>query len=298
MARVRLVQLGIALALGLSGCQWFGGGEESETVVVQPVPTATPNQPTRPGSTAASMSTLIQPTNPDERLRVIRGGRVDPFAALVPPGVPAPASSGGTANVGSATSLPSISGPANVGPPTTPANSSGPGTTVVRTGSTSAVARVPPVNRAQPGAPAPQGRSTASAGSSGAAASRNRSPGSQPGGSEFNSPGLSAPNNEVALPPLPQPDLAKGVQVSGFVVLNGVPRAIVKAPNERVSRSVVAGDLLANGQVQVKGIDFSNPNEPVLILEEAGTEVAVAAGKPAVQLASADETLPPIPALW
>jgi hypothetical protein len=33
-------------------------------------------------------------------------------------------------------------------------------------------------------------------------------------------------------------------------------------------------------------------------LEEAGTEVAVAAGKSPVQLVSTAENLPPIPALW
>lgn len=276
MGRVRFVQLGVALALGLSGCQWFGGGED-ETIVVQPVPTAAPNQPASPGPKAPSISTLIQPTNPDERLRVIRGGRVDPFAALVP-GAPASSNGGGTGNTGplTATASGSRSDPAS------------------QTGPTRTVAGAPPT-----GVPSAWDRSASGPGASdGTTAARTRSPGSQPGGSGSDLPDLSAPENEVALPPLPQPDLAKGVQVTGFVVLNGIPRAIVKAPNERVSRSVVAGDFLANGQVLVKGIDFANSNEPVLILEEAGTEVAVAAGKSPVQLASTAENLPPIPALW
>lgn len=276
MVRARLIRLGVVLAIGLSGCQWFGGGDESETVVVQPLPTAAPNQPVRP-TTAPSISTLIQPTNPDERLRVIRGGRVDPFAALVP-GASA-SSSGGTANAGSTAAV----------------NTTSPGTTVISTSPTSTVIRVPPASGTQ--TPSSPNRSTSGSGASaGATGSRTTSPGSQAGGPDL--PDLSTPDNDVALPPLPQPDLAKGVQVTGFVVLNGVPRAIVKAPNERVSRSVVAGDLLADGQVRVISIDFANPNEPVLILEEAGTEVAVAAGKPAVQLVSTAESLPPVPALW
>jgi len=282
MGRVRFVQLGVALALGLSGCQWFGGGED-ETVVVQPVPTAAPNQPASAGPKAPSISTLIQPTNPDERLRVIRGGRVDPFAALVP-GTSAPSSGGGTGNAG---------------PVTATAGGSSPDTTVIRTGPTSTVVRVRPASGTQADIPSSPSRSTAGSDSSpGPTASQTRSPGSQPNSSGSDLPDLSTPDSEVTLPPLPQPDLAKGVQVTGFVVLNGIPRAIVKAPNERVSRSVVAGDFLADGQVLVKGIDFANSNEPVLILEEAGTEVAVAAGKSPVQLASAAENLPPIPALW
>lgn len=102
----------------------------------------------------------------------------------------------------------------------------------------------------------------------------------------------------VALSPLPQAELAKGVQVTGFAIVGGVPRAIVKAADERTSRSVAAGDRLSNGQVLVKRIDFTNSEEPVLILEQSGTQVAVAAGKAGTQIAAASKAPPSVPALW
>ena len=86
------------------------------------------------------------------------------------------------------------------------------------------------------------------------------------------------PNIIPALPPLPEPTLAKAVDVTGVVVVAGVPQAIVKAPNESTSRYVQAGQRLSNGQVLVKRIEVNSGSDPVVILEQNGVEVGRAVG--------------------
>ncbi|MBD2037362.1 hypothetical protein H6F86_07800 [Phormidium sp. FACHB-592] len=80
------------------------------------------------------------------------------------------------------------------------------------------------------------------------------------------------------LPPLPSATLANGVQVSGVVVVNGAPQAIVKAPNEETSRHVRVGQRISNGQVLVKRIEMNAGSDPIVIFEENGVEVARAVG--------------------
>ncbi|MBL1175645.1 hypothetical protein [Pantanalinema sp. GBBB05] len=101
------------------------------------------------------------------------------------------------------------------------------------------------------------------------------------GGQSTPSAGGNSPN-VAALPPKPATTLADGVEVSGVVNINGVPQAIVKAPNEETSRYVGVGQRLSNGRVLVKRIEMNNGSEPVVVLEENGVEVAKAVGdKPA-----------------
>jgi len=262
MGRVRFVQLGVALAIGLSGCRWFGGGEESETVVVQPLPTSTPSQPASPGPQAPSVSTLIQPTNPDERLRVIRGGRVDPFAALV---------QGSTANLGSGNSTSSSAGS------DTSSNDTSNSFNVVR----------------------PEG-SVAPASATGrnlvALASNNVNPSSSTGTLGLNqsaksnslcgvpigsrSPTLIS-SSTLALPLLPSPNQARAVLITGVVSTGNTPAAIVKAPDESVARTVRTGDTLSNGNVLVKAI-YAQQSEPAVVLEQYGTEVVRGVGEAAL----------------
>jgi hypothetical protein len=83
----------------------------------------------------------------------------------------------------------------------------------------------------------------------------------------------------AALPPKPSTTLADGVEVSGVVNINGVPQAIVRAPNEETSRYVGVGQRLSNGRVLVKRIEMNNGSEPIVILEENGVEVAKAIGE-------------------
>src|SRR4028118_207820 len=89
----------------------------------------------------------------------------------------------------------------------------------------------------------------------------------------------SSPRNEITLknqplpPAPPSTDLAKAVQVNGVVDFGGRVSAIVKEPQEQISRSVSAGDYLSKGKVLVKRIELNGNREPIVILEQNGVEV-------------------------
>jgi hypothetical protein len=80
------------------------------------------------------------------------------------------------------------------------------------------------------------------------------------------------------MPPIPQPTLARQVEVTGVVKIGGTVQAIVKAPNEPTSRYVGIGQKLSNGQILVKRIELNPGSDPVVILEENGIEVRVEIG--------------------
>ena len=87
---------------------------------------------------------------------------------------------------------------------------------------------------------------------------------------------------QPVLPPLLQePDLARGVAVTGVIQIGSEPQAIIKVPNEATSRYVRVGQRLSNGQVLVKRIEINENSEPVVILEQYGIEVARAVGEEA-----------------
>lgn len=77
--------------------------------------------------------------------------------------------------------------------------------------------------------------------------------------------------------PIPDPTLARAVEVTGVIQVGSSYQAIVKAPDEPTSRYVSVGQRLSNGRVLVKRIE-SNGSEPVVILEESGVEVVRAIG--------------------
>jgi hypothetical protein len=79
-------------------------------------------------------------------------------------------------------------------------------------------------------------------------------------------------------PLLPDPVLAKSVEVTGIVQVGGSIQAIVKAPDEPSSRYVGVGQRLSNGQVLVKRIETAG-SEPVVIFEQSGVEVSRAVGQ-------------------
>jgi hypothetical protein len=81
----------------MGGCGLFGGGSDTANVQPSPQPVATQTFPTPKVQvvTAPSKVALVRPTNPDDRLRVIRSGRNDPFNPLVSPPVKATSGSGG-----------------------------------------------------------------------------------------------------------------------------------------------------------------------------------------------------------
>jgi hypothetical protein len=91
-ARFNQVPLYVTLSLmsGLmGGCNLLGGGGSGD-VAVQPSPQPNASQPFPSPSVPATISSpskiaLTRPTNPDDRLRVIKSGRTDPFGILVSP---------------------------------------------------------------------------------------------------------------------------------------------------------------------------------------------------------------------
>lgn len=85
------------------------------------------------------------------------------------------------------------------------------------------------------------------------------------------------------LPPPPQPDLARGVAVTGVVQVGNETQAIVKVPNEATSRYVREGQRLSNGRVLVKRIEMNQGPEPVVVLEQYGTEVNKVVGEAPVK---------------
>ena len=82
------------------------------------------------------------------------------------------------------------------------------------------------------------------------------------------------PTQNLNLPPAPPSiEIAQAIQVKGVVELGGKVSAIVKESQESDSRSVNAGDYVAQGKVLVKRIEFNGNREPVVILEQNGVEV-------------------------
>ncbi|MHC5825718.1 MAG: hypothetical protein ACYT04_60190, partial [Nostoc sp.] len=83
--------------------------------------------------------------------------------------------------------------------------------------------------------------------------------------------------------PLPaQPELARGVLVTGVVLISQEPQAIIKVPDEPTSRYVQAGQRLADG-VLIKRIEMNQGYNPIVILEQYGIEVAKMVGEGAVK---------------
>ncbi|MDJ0775465.1 MAG: hypothetical protein QNJ49_18865 [Mastigocoleus sp. MO_167.B18] len=80
------------------------------------------------------------------------------------------------------------------------------------------------------------------------------------------------------LPPPPQPELARAVEVTGVVLVAGKAQAIIKVPSEPTSRYVSSGARLSNG-VFVKRIEVNEGSDPVVILEQYGIEVAKMVGE-------------------
>jgi hypothetical protein len=91
----------------------------------------------------------------------------------------------------------------------------------------------------------------------------------------------SKPSNDVAIrdiptapAPIPQPELARAIFVSGVSQVNGQTQVIIKLPNESFSRYVSVGERVMNGQVLVKRVQEFSGLAPVVILEEVGIEVS------------------------
>lgn len=293
------------LALFIGGCQ-IGESDEpigEGTPSPSPSPVASPIQPTpspaatpfgseplvaqQPGSTT-SVPGLIPPVPPDDVIKRIEKGRVDPFTAVpvqpevtISPNRSAP----GAPNARPVPQIPQL-------PPVRQANG---GTPRAQAPGTTAQAPRPTAQTPRPTAqtPRPPAQTPRAATPSPVAQSPRPSP--QPGATQaprpngttnIPSPGGSLPGGPVAtapqlipeLPQLPEPTQARGIEVSGVVEVGNTPVAIVKVPNEP-ARYVREGQRLANGQVLVKRIEMNRGPTPVVILEQYGVEVARGVGE-------------------
>ncbi|NER29348.1 MAG: hypothetical protein F6J89_17410 [Symploca sp. SIO1C4] len=272
------------IGLVSGGCQIGNGDQQAEvestpasptaspaTPEASPSPTATTNfsNPVTPPQTEdrVAVTGLIQTLPPETVEQQTQKGRSDPFAAItVQPVVTLPPTSGTPAR--QVRSLPQIT------QTTTPSRgrSRATGGRSRATGSSpSSVAtrnnRLPsppktPTNRAS----TPQTEDKAGGGGSTA----------KTGNGADDLPVAVAPF-VPELPVLPEPEQARGVEITGVIQVGGVPSAIVKVPNEP-DRYVRVGQRLSNGQVLVKRIEMNRGPEPVVILEQYGIEVAKRVG--------------------
>ena len=87
-----------------------------------------------------------------------------------------------------------------------------------------------------------------------------------------------SPKLKTILPPVPQPETAKAVIVTGVILIGKVPQAIVQVPDEPTRRYIQPGQRLVNG-VLVKRIEMGKGSNPTVILEQYGVEVAKQVGE-------------------
>ncbi|HEY9676152.1 MAG TPA: hypothetical protein V6D11_32215 [Waterburya sp.] len=270
------------LALLVGGCQ---SGDNNQQATNSPSPAAikrrnpgatapTPKtspfgqamQPKQPGNSTA-VAGLIPPVSPDDVVKRVAKGRSDPFTGV------------------------SVQPEVTVSP-----NPTAPGTPSNTPTNTRPVPSVPPLPTARPTASIPRTRTTPPRantlpprqkptrlsvkpptkpiGLPPVAANPTRPSAALPSAP----PIATAPRAIPELPKLPEPTLAREIEVTGVVELSGVPMAIVKVPNEP-SRYVREGQRLANGQVLVKRIEMNRGPNPVVVLEQYGIEVARGVGE-------------------
>ena len=294
------------LALALSACG--GGGDEPDGVdtSIQPVDGEVVDDPSvvasgtvdaaAPRQTSfgagalvtspvngkvRSLPSLTPSASAEARINSTSSGKSDPFAGRVISVRPVPPEPGeveatfplagsGTSpssNLGNAlaggdsSSGASVAGAASRSG-VTPAVRSGGTTPAARSGGSSAVSR---------------GASTGSGNNASGSASGSTPSASSNSGS--GSVGSGSLPDLAARPPIPDPALARAVEVTGVVLVGSNYQAIVKAPNEPTSRYVTAGQRLSGGRVLVKRIE-NQGSEPVVILEEDGVEVVRSIGAP------------------
>lgn len=261
----------LALGLTLGSCSLLSGGEEEPAEqpqaggeVQQPI--ATPPTPAPEAEAAAEevtetsdiltpggsiSSVFIPSTDADARRKVTAQGRVDPFSdfPISPQVTFAPPEPSPVQNVPGVRKLNNDTARVPAAPTTTPRPS-----VIVSSNSTNNAGG----NSNPNSSPSP-----------------NSSPNTSRASVSNTSTALSSggqPNFSPVLPTLPEATLAEATEVTGVIQLNGVDNIMVKAPNEEFSRYVQVGDMIANGQVKVKRVDFRR-NSPVVVLEQYGIEI-------------------------
>ncbi|MEM6751737.1 MAG: hypothetical protein AAF630_01925 [Cyanobacteria bacterium P01_C01_bin.38] len=306
--KITIASIASILALAIAGCS----GGDDQTVESLPPETTEKDQgkkteqfenpvvPQKQPTTAQAPPTLIQPTNPTERVGIVAKGRKDPFDEIIPPIKFAPRKPEDSTKDKAKKPVPKL--------PPLPGDRKAVGKRIA--------------SKPRPRRVAVRPRRSAvisvNTGGGGSTNSRNSNPGSgnntrnRPstgirngtGGGGTNGGGTNgggiATNNvpaakipvspdklpsvvpppelEAVLPPPPQPKLAQAVLVSGVVQVGSLSQAIIKVPSEPTSRYVQPGQRLSNGLL-VKRIEMNEGSEPVVILEQYGIEVARMVGE-------------------
>ncbi|MDY6940298.1 MAG: hypothetical protein SWY16_21920 [Cyanobacteriota bacterium] len=77
-----------------------------------------------------------------------------------------------------------------------------------------------------------------------------------------------------AIPPEPPtpPTISENVEVTGVAEVGGEVQVIVQLPGSSSGRYVRVGDLIAGGRVLIKRVEGIQSTEPIVILEEDGSE--------------------------
>lgn len=236
------------LALSLGACGFFGGEEENpeEAPPQANGGTAAPPEaiaqdfpnPTEAGDPvavpAAPPSVLIPATDPQQRN--VPAGRSDPFDML-------------TVQPKITIIPPEVPAPA---PGAKPGNPGAPAATAPGTSGTTATQ---PVNGVLPMPPQSGITYTTPATATTPAANG------------------SFDGSNLTLPQLPEPTLARNVEVTGLIEINNTKHLIVRSPEDGGNRYVKVGDFLANGQVLIKRVELRRGLSPVVVLEQYGIEV-------------------------
>lgn len=79
-------------------------------------------------------------------------------------------------------------------------------------------------------------------------------------------------------PGTPATQIATAVKVSGVIELGSGKKALVQVPGSKAQRYVAEGEWLSNRKVQVKRIEYNDIGTPVVILSENGQEVVKMVG--------------------
>lgn len=262
------------LSLAIAGCASEGTPE-----AVNPTPTAAPaaNTPTTQPSPAIQAfnnpivaakkqpqetlpfpvigSNLIQPTNATERVVVVTKGRPDPFGEIVGQGLLSGFSNTIAKPVPKLPLLPSLKSVVATAPQRSQAKPTGvnPATTkTTKTNTGTNTSAKKPISKPTPSLISVLPKVLPAV--------------------------IPNPTLKSVLPPAPQPDLAKAVLVSGVVVLGNQLQAIIKVPDEPTTRYVQPGQRLANGLL-IKRIEMNEGDNPVVIVEQYGIEVARMVGE-------------------
>ena len=278
MGRNLTILVATTLALAITGCSSgdepeannSNQGEEEQTeqtekTAQQPFnnPVVAPKDKT-PTAPVASTPNLISSTNSTERANIVAKGRQDPFARIVSPIIPiTPKQTDNTDTDNTDTitaqrpvpSLPPIKRSRVISASTGPSLKQKLSTKIAnRTAKSKQGTKIAARN-----VPKPKPISVV--------------PKTLPAV-------LPQPDLTSVLPPPPQPELARAVEVTGVILVGGKAQAIIKVPSEPTSRYVSSGARLSDG-VFVKRIEVNEGSDPVVILEQYGIEVAKMVGEKA-----------------